>query len=126
MISSAGRNATRYAAGDIGERPWGRWEVLAVGPGYIVKRVTVEPERRLSLQYHRHRAEHWMVVAGQAEVELEGQGLILDPTGRIDIPPLCRHRVRALGPGALVFIEIQTGAPDEADIVRLSDDYGRG
>lgn len=60
--------AKRYSAGERDQRPWGTWEVLATGPGYTLKRIAVNPGHRLSRQYHNHRCEHWIIVAGKAEV----------------------------------------------------------
>jgi len=61
----------RYEVGDRDSRPWGTWEVLATGDRYTVKRISVLPGHRLSLQYHQHRSEHWTIVEGLAEVEIE-------------------------------------------------------
>jgi mannose-6-phosphate isomerase len=116
----------RYAPGDSEKRPWGSWEVLATGPGYAVKRLVVNPGQRLSLQYHHHRSEHWTIVAGEAEAELDGEIHRLSADGRVHIPATVTHRIRNIGAEALVFVEIQVGALlDENDIVRLADDYGR-
>ncbi len=118
--------AVRYAPGDGEKRPWGSWEVLAVGDGYAVKRIVVEPGQRLSLQYHNHRAEHWTIVGGVAEVEIDGKVQTVEVDGHVHIPKLARHRIRNPGDVPMSFIEVQTGEiVDEADIVRLSDDYGR-
>jgi mannose-6-phosphate isomerase-like protein (cupin superfamily) len=116
----------RYAAGESATRPWGRWEVIAVGDQYTVKRITVLPRQRLSLQYHHHRSEHWTVVEGHAEVEIEGMLRQLGFGEHVYIPVGAKHRVRNGGHAPLVFIEVQIGdLLDENDIVRLSDDYGR-
>lgn len=118
--------AVRYAAGAADERPWGRWEVLATGEGYCVKRITVRPGQRLSLQRHRYRREHWTVVAGHARVRLEDDLLELGPNGHVFIPLGARHRIENIGRDDLVFIEVQTGELlDEEDIERLEDVYGR-
>ena len=63
----------RYAVGESAIRPWGSWEVLATGEGYTLKRIVVNPGQRLSLQYHEFRAEHWTVVQGMAEAEINGR-----------------------------------------------------
>jgi mannose-6-phosphate isomerase-like protein (cupin superfamily) len=116
----------RYAIGERDTRPWGTWEVLATGDRYTVKRISVLPGERLSLQYHRHRSEHWTIVQGYAEVELDGVVHQLSPGKHVHIPVGMRHRVRALGSELLVFLEVQSGdILDENDIVRISDDYGR-
>ena len=116
----------RYAAGDRDERPWGTWEVLATGVGYALKRIVVHPGARLSLQYHAFRAEHWTVVQGCAEAEIDGVCHPLAAGEHVFVPLGSPHRIRNTGPGPLVVVEVQTGAYlDEHDIVRLSDDYGR-
>lgn len=116
----------RYTVGETAERPWGTWEVLAMGPGYVLKRVVVRPGARLSLQFHRHRAEHWTVVQGCGEVEIDQHTSLLKAGEHAPIPVLARHRIRSVGLEPLTFLEIQIGeALDECDIVRLHDDYGR-
>ena len=116
----------RYEVGESDSRPWGRWEVIGTGSRYTVKRITVLPGQRLSLQYHHHRSEHWTVVDGAAEVELDGVTHQLGAGEHVFIPLGARHRVRNGGDAPLVFIEVQVGdLLDENDIVRVSDDYGR-
>jgi len=115
-----------YGIGDEDERPWGRWLVIGVGQGFIVKEITVNPGARLSAQYHNHRAEHWTVVAGEGEAEIDGTAWALRRGDHLHIPLRSVHRVRNTGGTPLTIIEIQVGdVLDEADIVRLSDDYGR-
>ena len=97
-------------------RPWGWYEVLAVGEGYQVKRLHLEPHRRFSLQRHHQRSEQWLVVAGQGVVQL-GQLLA--------VPVACIHRATG-GPQGLEIVEVQWGSVlREDDIERLEDDYGR-
>ena len=116
----------RYAVGERDSRPWGTWEVLATGHCYTVKRISVLPGQRLSLQYHRHRSEHWTIVQGFAEVQLDGVARQMSAGTHVHIPVGTVHRVRALGSEPLVFLEVQVGEVlDENDIVRISDDYGR-
>jgi mannose-6-phosphate isomerase-like protein (cupin superfamily) len=118
--------AVRYAVGDSDNRPWGRWEVVATGDRYTVKRITVLPGQRLSLQYHHHRSEHWTVVDGEAEVEIDQAVHRLGFGQHVFIKVGASHRVRNVGTSPLVFIEVQVGdLLDENDIVRVSDDYGR-
>jgi mannose-6-phosphate isomerase len=115
-----------YSVGDHDERPWGSWSVLDAGNGYIVKRITVAPGQRLSLQYHHHRSERWTVVEGTAEVEIDGVTARHEHGGYVSVPVLAKHRIRNVGDGPMVFIEVQLGQTlDENDIVRLTDDYGR-
>lgn len=116
----------RYSPGERDRRPWGTWEVLATGPQYTLKRIVVTPGQRLSLQYHNHRSEHWTIVSGEAEVELDGDTHYLGRGEHIHIPLRAQHRVRNIGDENLVFIEVQVGELlDEMDIVRVVDDYGR-
>lgn len=108
------------------ERPWGSFTVLDEGAGYKVKRIEVLPGKRLSYQKHARRAEHWMVVAGEARVTLDGEEITVREGETIDIGTGTAHRVENPGAQMLVFIEIQRGGYlGEDDITRLSDDYGR-
>lgn len=106
--------------------PWGRWEVLLDEPAYKVKRITVHPGKRLSYQKHFHRAEHWVVVAGEATVTLDGKEVVLRRGAALDVPQGAAHRIANSGQELLEIIEIQQGDYlAEDDIVRLEDDYGR-
>jgi len=113
--------------GVAGERrPWGGFEVLADEPDHKVKRLTVEPGRRLSYQRHAHRSEHWFVVAGEGVVTLDGTDHPVGVGSAIDIPRGGAHRVANPGVVPLVFVEVQHGSSfEEDDIERLEDDYGR-
>ena len=116
----------KYGVGERGERPWGEWLVVDTGAGFAVKRILVRPGGRLSLQKHRHRQEHWVVVAGTAQVTLDAAVLEVPAGASIHIPLGAVHRVQNTGEHDLVFIEVQSGAVlDENDIERLEDDYGR-
>ncbi|WP_456434053.1 phosphomannose isomerase type II C-terminal cupin domain [Thermosulfuriphilus sp.] len=107
-------------------RPWGYFKVLSDEPDHKVKRIVVYPGKRLSLQYHHHRHEHWFVVRGKARVTLGEEEIFLLPGQAVDIPVGTPHRVANSGQEELVFIEIQTGDYfGEDDIVRLEDDFGR-
>jgi mannose-6-phosphate isomerase len=108
------------------ERPWGSFTVLDEGEGYKVKRIEVLPGKRLSYQKHARRAEHWMIVAGEARVTLDGEEITVRAGETVDIGTGTAHRVENPGARMLVFIEIQRGGYlGEDDITRLSDDYGR-
>ena len=108
------------------ERPWGSFTVLDEGATYKVKRIEVLPQKRLSYQKHSHRSEHWMIVAGQARVTLEGREISLVAGQAIDIPMGAAHRIENTNTEKLLFIEIQRGNYlGEDDIQRLQDDYGR-
>jgi mannose-6-phosphate isomerase len=120
------RLALGNEAGTGEQRPWGAFVVLDDGPAAKVKRITVDPGKRLSYQLHHRRAEHWFVVAGTAHVTLDDIVHEVPPGQAIDIPLGTAHRVQNLGSEPLVFIEVQQGDYfGEDDIVRLSDDYGR-
>lgn len=108
------------------ERPWGAYTVLEDDPGHKVKRIDVQPGRRLSYQRHAHRAEHWFIVAGTATVTLDGTDHALGAGDAIDIPRGAAHRIANPGDSTLVFIEVQHGDYfGEDDIERLEDDFGR-
>jgi mannose-6-phosphate isomerase len=108
------------------QRPWGSFHTLEEGPGYKVKRLVILPGRRLSLQKHRHRAEHWVVVAGRPTIVRGRETLYLGPRQCAVIPRGAWHRIENRGRTVAVVIEVQHGAYlGEDDIVRRHDDYGR-
>jgi mannose-6-phosphate isomerase-like protein (cupin superfamily) len=107
-------------------RPWGSYTVLDDSETHKVKRIEVQPDKRLSYQRHSRRAEHWYVVSGTAEVTLDGDVHRLGAGSAIDIPLKAAHRIANPGNEPLVFIEVQRGDYfGEDDIERLEDDYGR-
>jgi mannose-6-phosphate isomerase-like protein (cupin superfamily) len=135
------------------QRPWGWFEILAAGDGYLVKRLCIHAGQRISLQRHHHRSEHWVVVAGQGELECEGKLIAAGPGTSLEVPCTATHRCSA-GAIDLIIIELQRSAlisaadihcseasierseasiesseasieSSEADIERLADDYGR-
>ena len=108
------------------QRPWGKYTVLEEGPGYKVKRIEVSPGKRLSLQLHHQRSEHWVVIAGTARVT-RGEEKYDLPTGfSTGIPKETPHRLENAGGVPLEIIEIQNGPYlGEDDIVRFQDDFGR-
>ena len=107
-------------------RPWGSYTVLEEGPRYKVKRVTVNPGGRLSLQFHHQRSEHWVVTAGVARVTRGDRVFELHVNESTAIPQETPHRLENPGAVPLDIIEVQSGAyVGEDDIVRLVDDYGR-
>ena len=113
-------------SGSTNVRPWGRFAVLDDAAGYKVKRLEVDPERRLSYQKHAARAEHWTVVRGEAHVTLDGREVDLGPGQSIDVPMGAAHRLENRRGERLVVIEVQRGRYlEEDDIVRLEDDFGR-
>jgi len=108
------------------ERPWGKFEVLLEESYYKVKRITVWPGRRISLQYHKQRSEHWHIVSGGGLVTIGDRHLDMKRGESIDIPRGALHRVHNTGTENLVLIEIQRGAyMGEDDIFRIEDDFGR-
>lgn len=108
------------------ERPWGRYTVMQTGPGYKVKKVVVDLGCRLSLQLHHRRAEHWVVVQGEALVTIGEEVRTVLPNQSVYVPVKTPHRLENPGPEPLCLIEVQTGDYlEEDDIVRLSDDFWR-
>jgi len=107
-------------------RPWGTYQTVDSGPGFQVKRITVKPGAKLSLQKHAKRAEHWVVVNGMARVTRDDEILMLGANMSTFIPLGAVHRLENPGTELLELIEVQCGGYlGEDDIVRLSDDYGR-
>jgi mannose-1-phosphate guanylyltransferase/mannose-6-phosphate isomerase len=107
-------------------RPWGAYEALDASDGFLVKRITVNPGARLSLQRHQHRAEHWIVVRGTAKVTCGEQVLECTANQSVYIPIGEKHRLENLGEDILEIIEVQSGALlSEDDIERFDDLYGR-
>ena len=107
-------------------RPWGHYTVIEEGENFKVKKILVEPKQKLSLQFHKKRAEHWTILKGNAKVELNGKTFNLKPHQSIDIPVGAKHRLRNNTRKPLEIIEIQSGDYlKEDDIVRFNDKYGR-
>lgn len=107
-------------------RPWGSFEVLLEEVGYKVKRLRVNPGHRLSLQAHRDRSEHWVVVRGVASVEVGAETRQAQVGDHVHVPAMTRHRIANAGCEEAVIIEVQQGDRLlEEDIVRYTDDYGR-
>ena len=107
-------------------RPWGYFTVLADEQDHKVKRIVIYPKKRLSLQKHKKRSEHWFVLSGQGIVTLDGERLNKKDGESINIPCGSSHRIENNGTVDLKFIEVQTGEYfGEDDIERLEDDYGR-
>jgi mannose-1-phosphate guanylyltransferase len=107
-------------------RPWGTYTVVEEGPHYKMKRIVVKPQASLSLQMHKHRSEHWVVISGTAEIVNGDETLRLEHDQSTYIPAGHKHRLSNPGREDLVIIEVQTGAYlGEDDIVRFEDIYGR-
>ena len=108
------------------ERPWGSYTVLEKGEGYKIKRVVLKSGARLSLQLHRKRSEHWVVVSGVAKVTREDETYLVHTNESTYIPRNTKHRLENPEDIPLQIIEIQNGDyVEEEDIERFSDDYGR-
>lgn len=107
-------------------RPWGWYQRVDIGPRFQVKRIMVKPGSKLSLQKHHHRAEHWVVVQGTAEVTCDGAISLLRENEAIYLPLGCVHRLANPGLIPLEIIEVQVGSyTGEDDIVRIEDVYNR-
>ena len=107
-------------------RPWGYYEVLVDEPDHKIKRITVYPKQRFSLQRHLKRDEHWFVLSGTANITIGTSEKSYAADQSLDIPRGTLHRLRNDEDIDVTFIEIQTGDYfGEDDIERLEDDYGR-
>jgi mannose-1-phosphate guanylyltransferase len=107
-------------------RPWGGYSSILNGDRFQVKRLFVKPGKRLSLQKHHHRAEHWVVVRGTAEVTRDNEVMMLSENESIYLPLGCTHRLSNPGKILLELIEVQTGSYlGEDDIIRIEDEFGR-
>lgn len=124
QIKSAGRSEATWHRKVY--RPWGAYDSIDMGQRHQVKRITVKPGAVLSLQMHHHRAEHWIVVSGTAEVTRGDEVLLLTENQSTYIPLGVTHRLRNPGKLPLELIEVQSGSYlGEDDIVRFEDTYGR-
>lgn len=107
-------------------RPWGSYLGLEKGQGFQIKRISVDPGKRLSLQRHHHRSEHWVVIHGTADVELDGKQYFIRPGESTFVPAGVMHRLGNSGKIPLEVIEVQIGEYlEEDDIERTEDDYKR-
>lgn len=107
-------------------RPWGDYDSVDSADRFQVKRITVKPGARLSLQMHHHRAEHWIVVKGTARVTRDNEEFLISENQSAYIPLGTRHRLENPGTIPLEVIEVQSGSYlGEDDIVRFEDVYGR-
>lgn len=113
-------------AGEKGERPWGYYLVLLDTERFKVKLLVVHPGKRLSLQRHRRRSEHWHLVQGEALITRDTEQIRLVAGESIDIPLGASHRIENTGQFPVVVSEVQTGEYfGEDDIERFEDDFGR-
>ena len=108
------------------KRPWGSYTVLGKGDGYKIKSVVLEPKAKLSLQLHRKRSEHWVVVSGVAKVTKENETYLAHTNESTYIPVNTKHRLENPEEVPLQIIEVQNGEYlEEDDIERFVDDYSR-
>ena len=124
QLKAAGRS--EHSLHRVVHRPWGNYDSLEAGERFQVKRIEVKPGASLSLQKHHHRAEHWIVVSGTAEVTCDDKVFLLGENQSTYIPLGSKHRLRNPGKLPLELIEVQSGSYlGEDDIVRFDDVYGR-
>ena len=108
------------------ERPWGSYTVLEKGDAHKIKRLVLKPGAKLSLQLHRRRSEHWVVVSGVAKVTRESETYLVHNNESTYIPINTKHRLENPGGELLQIIEVQNGHYlEEDDIERFDDIYGR-
>ena len=120
------KNLTQGKEHSFEHRPWGKFENLLEDKFCKVKKIIVYPKKRLSLQYHNLRSEHWLIVSGTANVHLDGKDFILLPGQSIDIPTKSHHYIENAKNEDLIVIETQLGSYfGEDDIIRLDDPYLR-
>jgi len=124
QLKASGRS--EHSLHRVVHRPWGSYDSLEAGERFQVKRIVVKPGAALSLQKHHHRAEHWIVVSGTAEVTCDDKVFLLGENQSTFIPLGSKHRLRNPGKLPLELIEVQSGSYlGEDDIVRFDDVYGR-
>ena len=124
MIKSQGHE--EYNSTTLEYRPWGHYNVIQDSKDYKVKKIHVHPGKKLSLQKHMHRAEHWVILSGTAKITCDNKESILKRDQSTYIPNQSVHRIENIGADELVFIEVQTGSYlGEDDITRLDDDFNR-
>lgn len=120
------KNNKTYINHKTVERPWGIYTVIEEGLGYKIKKIVVHPKKKLSMQMHYHRSEHWIVVRGTAKVTVGNKEIIIHENESTYIPHTTLHRLENPGHIPLEIIEAQCGNYlEEDDIVRFDDDYGR-
>ncbi|MFN2643929.1 MAG: mannose-1-phosphate guanylyltransferase/mannose-6-phosphate isomerase [Burkholderiales bacterium] len=118
--------STQHVSHSRVHRPWGSFQSIDAGPGFQVKRLIVKPGHKISLQLHRKRAEHWVVVSGVARVTRGERVFDLNVNESTYIPVGTKHRLENLGPAPLIIIEVQSGPYlGEDDIERFEDSYNR-
>ena len=110
----------------IVNKPWGSYRIIDQGENFIVKNIVVKPYCKLSLQSHKHRSEHWVIVEGSAEVTINDNITTLEPNQSTYIPSETKHRLANNYDKNLILIEVWYGESlDEEDITRYEDIYNR-
>ena len=110
----------------IVNKPWGSYQIIDQGENFVVKNIVVKPYGKLSLQSHKHRSEHWIIVEGRAEVTINDNITTLEPNQNTYIPPETKHRLANNYDKNLILIEVWYGKNlDEEDITRYEDIYNR-
>ena len=126
MFDRSGGDHTMEKKREEDYRPWGYYQILGDESDHKVKRIIVYPGKRLSLQRHRYRSEHWYIVKGEAVVTRGSEDVSLGAGQSIDLLHGTLHRIKNSGHENLMFIEVQTGEYfGEDDIERIEDDFGR-
>ena len=119
------QSSSSLVSGEI-DKPWGSYRTFEKGEGYLLKRMTVLPDEILSLQSHKHRAEHWFVVEGEATIECDGETKTVEQYELFFIPLGSKHRLSNLSSNILKVVEVQIGDTlSEEDIIRYEDIYNR-
>ena len=110
----------------IVNKPWGSYQIIDQGENFVVKNIVVKPYCKLSLQSHKHRSEHWVIVEGRAEVTINDNITTLEPNQSIYISSKAKHRLANNHEKNLILIEVWYGENlDEEDITRYEDIYNR-
>ena len=105
-------------------RPWGNFTVIYREENFQLKKIVIEPGKRISLQSHKFRSEHWFILSGSGIVQLDGKCFEVSTGDSIDVQIGIKHRISCTSIDSLVLIEVQTGYSfDENDIVRFQDDF---
>ena len=110
----------------IVNKPWGSYQIIDQGKNFVVKNILVKPNCKLSLQSHEHRSEHWIIVEGRAEVNINGNITTLETNQSTYIPSKTKHRLANNHDKNLIIIEVWYGEIlNEEDITRYEDIYNR-
>jgi mannose-6-phosphate isomerase len=117
---------TGHSGDDAEEtREWGNFKILLDEPNVKIKKITVNPNSRLSLQLHRYRSEWWKIIKGQGLMQVGATEWIVEEGDTVNIVRLEVHRIANEADSPLIFVEVQSGECQENDIIRIEDDYGR-